>query len=144
MPPWVCSFVRRTLWFPCISGLTDHEWSQIWRMYSWWYSAGFINFKSRPADLPLFPELGLVWQFLRISLRCRIMGVIASQITSLTIFYSTVYSDADQRKHQSSVSLAFVRGIHRGPVNSPHKWPITRKMLPFDDVVMSRQTTDRT
>ena len=64
------------------------------------------------------------------------MGAIASQVTSLTIVYSTVYPDADQRKHQSSASLAFVRGIHRGPVNSPHKWPVTRKMLPFDDVIM--------
>ena len=64
------------------------------------------------------------------------MGAIASQITSLTIVYSTVYSDAYQRKHQSSASLAFVRGIHRGPVNSPHKWPVTRKMFPFDDVIM--------
>ena len=63
-----------------------------------------------------------------------IMGLIASQITSLTIVYSTVYSDVDQRKHQSSASLAFVRGIHRGPVNSPHKWPVTRKMFPFDDI----------
>ena len=65
-----------------------------------------------------------------------IMGAIASQITSLTIVYSTVYSDADQRKHQSSASLAFLLGIHRGPVNSPHKWPVTRKMFPFDDVIM--------
>ena len=56
-----------------------------------------------------------------------IMVAIASLITSLTIVYSTVYSDADQRKHQSSASLAFVWGIHRGPVNSPHKWPVTRK-----------------
>ena len=64
------------------------------------------------------------------------MGAIAYQITSLTIVYSTVYSDADQRKHQSSASLTFVRGIHRGPVNSPHKWPVTRKMFPFDDVIM--------
>ena len=64
-----------------------------------------------------------------------IMGARASQITSLTIVYSTVYSDADQRKHQSSASLAFVRGIHRGPVNSPHKWPVTREMSPFDDVI---------
>ena len=54
------------------------------------------------------------------------MSAIASQITSLTIVYSTVYSAADQRKHQSSASLAFVRGNHRGPVNSPHKWPVTR------------------
>ena len=65
-----------------------------------------------------------------------IMGEIASQITSLTIVYSIVYSVADQRKHQRSVTLAFVRGIHRGPVNSPQKWPVTRKMFPFDDVIM--------
>ena len=39
-------------------------------------------------------------------------------------------------KYQSSASLAFVRGIHRGPVNSPHKGPVTRKILPFDDVIM--------
>ena len=64
------------------------------------------------------------------------MGAIASQITSFTIIYPTVYSDADQRKHQSSASLVFVRGSHRGPVNSPHKWPVTRKMFPFDDVIM--------
>ena len=50
--------------------------------------------------------------------------------------YSTVYSGADERKHQSSASLAIVRWIHRGPVNSPHKWPVTRKMFPFDDVIM--------
>ena len=65
-----------------------------------------------------------------------IMGTMASQITSFTIVYSTVYSGIDQRKHQSSASLAFVRGIHRRPVNSPHKGPVTRKMFPFDDVIM--------
>ena len=65
-----------------------------------------------------------------------IMGTIAFQITSFTIVYSTVYSDADQRKYQSSASLAFVWGIHRRPVNSPHKWPVTRKTFPFDDVIM--------
>ena len=68
-----------------------------------------------------------------------ITGVMASQITSLTSVYSTVYSDADQRKHQSSASLAFVRGIHWGPVNSQHKWPVTRKMFPFDDVIMMKK-----
>ena len=66
-----------------------------------------------------------------------IMGTIASQIISLTIVYSTVYSDADERKHQSSASLAFVRGIHLGPGTSPHKWPVTRKISPFHDVIMS-------
>ena len=65
------------------------------------------------------------------------MSEVASQITSLTIVYSNVYSVADQRKHQSYASLAFVRGIHRKPVNSPHKGPVTRKMFPFDDVIMS-------
>ena len=65
-----------------------------------------------------------------------IMGAVMYQITSFTIVYSTIDSDADQRKHQSSASLAFVRGIHRGPVNSPHKWPVTRKMFAFDDVIM--------
>ena len=64
------------------------------------------------------------------------MSLMASQITSLTIVYPTVYSGADQREHQSSASLAFVWGIHLGPVNSPHKWPVTRKMFPFDDVIM--------
>ena len=64
------------------------------------------------------------------------MCAMASQITNLTIVYSTFYSGTDQRKHQSSASLAFVRGIHRWPVNSPHKGPVTRKMFPFDDVVM--------
>ena len=59
------------------------------------------------------------------------MNTMASQITSLTIVYSIVYSDADQRKHQSSASLAFVWGIQRGSMNSPHKWPVTRKMFPF-------------
>ena len=65
-----------------------------------------------------------------------IMSAIASQVTSLTIVYSAVYPGADQSKHQSSASLAFVWGIHRRSVNSPHKWPVTRKLLPFDDVIM--------
>ena len=115
------------------------------------------------------------------------MSVMASQITSLSIVYATVCSDTDQRKHQSSVSLAFVRGIHKMAdislqrrhdechgisnnqplncllncfsgadqrkhqisaslafvrgihqwlVNSPHKRPVTRKMFPFDDIMM--------
>ena len=65
-----------------------------------------------------------------------IMGAMASQSSNLTIVYSTVYSDADQTKHQSSASPAIVRGIHWGPVNSPHKWSVTRKMSQFDDVIM--------
>ena len=61
-----------------------------------------------------------------------IMSTIASQITSPTIVYWTVYSGTE-----CSTSLAFVRGIHRWPVNSPHTGPVTRKMFPFDDVIMN-------
>ena len=61
----------------------------------------------------------------------------ASQIIRVFIVCWTVCSGADQRKHQSSASLAFVRGIHRWPVNSPHKRPVTRKLLIFDDVIMN-------
>ena len=68
-----------------------------------------------------------------------ITGAMASQITSLTKVYSIVYSGAYQRKHKSSASLAFVRVIHRWPVNSPHKWSGTRKMFPFDDVIMTQK-----
>ena len=64
------------------------------------------------------------------------MGAMESQITSLTIVYSTVYSGADQRKHHSSTPLDFVRGIHRSPVNSPHKWQVAQKTFPLDDVII--------
>ena len=71
------------------------------------------------------------------SLQWRHMATMASQINSVTVVYAIVRTDADQRKYQSSASLAFVRGIHRWPVNSPHKVPVTRKKFPFDDVIMS-------
>ena len=67
-----------------------------------------------------------------------IMSTMASEITSFTMVYSTVYSGAGEREHQSSASLAFVRGLHWWPVNSPHKGPVTRKIFPFDDVIMWR------
>ena len=67
-----------------------------------------------------------------------IMSTIASQITRVSIICSIVCSGADQRKYQSSASLAFVRGIHRWPVNSPHKGLVTQKMFPFDDVIMNK------
>ena len=72
-----------------------------------------------------------------------IMGAIASQKTTLMIVYSTVYSGADQGKQQSSALLAFVRAIHRGPVNSPHKGPVTQNMFPFDDVIMRSQVMNK-
>ena len=63
------------------------------------------------------------------------MKVIKSPASRL--FTQPFIQDADQRKHQSSASLAFVWGIHRWPVNFPHKGPVTRKMFPFDDVITS-------
>ena len=90
-----------------------------------------LTLRGRGIKLEFFCNGRFIW-----SLQWRHNGNdIASQIPRLTIVYSAVYSDADRRKHQSSASLAFVRGIHRGPVNSPHKWPVTRKICPFDDVI---------
>ena len=68
-----------------------------------------------------------------------IMGAMTSQIT---IVYSTVCSVLDKTKYQSSALLASVRGIHRWPVNLPHKGPVTQKMFPFDDVIMRHYWCD--
>ena len=65
-----------------------------------------------------------------------IMSATATQITGVKIVYWTVCLGPDQRKHQSPTSLAFVRGIDRSPVNSPQKELVTRKMFPFDNVIM--------
>ena len=66
-----------------------------------------------------------------------IMSAMVSEITGVSIVCYTICSGADQRKHQSSVSLAFVRGIHQWPVDSPHKGPVTRKLFPFQDAILS-------
>ena len=65
-----------------------------------------------------------------------IISAMASQITGFSIAYSTVCPGTDERKHQSSASLAFVRGNHRWPLDSPHKAPVTRETFPFDDVII--------
>ena len=72
-----------------------------------------------------------------------IMRTVASQITSFSVVCSTVFTGTHQTKHLSSASLAFVRGIHRWPVNSPHKGPVTRKMFPFDDVIIIYVNSNR-
>ena len=81
-------------------------------------------------SLLLYKSLGMNWWHHYSDI---MIGAMASQITSLTIVYSTIYSGPDQRKYQSSMTLALVRGIHQWPVNSPRKGPVTRKMFPFDD-----------
>ena len=65
-----------------------------------------------------------------------IMSAMASQIFGVPIVCSTVCSGRTGRKHQSSASLVFVRGIHRWPVDSPHTGPVTGIMFPLDDVIM--------
>ena len=70
-----------------------------------------------------------------------IMRTMASQTTNVSIIYSTDCSGTNQRKHQSSASLAFVWGFHRWAVNSPHKGTVTRKMSPLDDVIMPTAIT---
>ena len=63
-----------------------------------------ISWRSRVMYLPVFYRLASHYSDV-------ILGAMASEITSLSIVYSTIYSGADQRKHQSSASLAFVRGF---------------------------------
>ena len=63
------------------------------------------------------------------------MSAMASNHQRLLVC-STVGPGADQKKHQSSASLAFVRGIQLWPANSPHKGPVTLKMFPFDYIII--------
>ena len=66
-----------------------------------------------------------------------IMSGMASQITGIWTVRLAVCSGAHRRKYQSSASLAFARGIHRWPVDSPHKGPVTWNTFSFDDVIMN-------
>ena len=105
------------------------------------YAEGFVVFWRKM--LPALSGLRSPWCIQQYSTREGahyidvMMSAMAPQITSVSIVCSSVCSGADQRKYQSSASLAFVRGIHWWPMNSPHKEPITRKMLPFDDAIMN-------
>ena len=98
-------------------------------------------FSQIPYPIHISIHRDLYWSHMSIWIHYNdvIMIVIASQITSVSIVWSTVCSGADQRKHQSSATLAFVRGIHRWPVDSPHKRPVTQKMFPFHDVIILGQ-----
>ena len=105
----------------------------------------FISLQRRPfrgQESPVLRvvnlRIGRVWNatdFARYS--DVIMSAMVSQITSASSVCLTVRSGGDQRKIQSTASLASVREIHRWPVDSPHKGPVTRKCFPFDDVIIS-------
>ena len=72
-----------------------------------------------------------------------IMSMMATQIAGISIVYWSVSSGADQRKHRSSVPLAFVREIHHWPGNSQHKRPVKWKIFTFDDIIMFSHVTWR-
>ena len=108
----------------------DHLWFDMFAFVKPFWSGMNLLFCNPNCNTPK-PAMSRTWGIHYID-----VIMTSSQITSLAIVYSTVYSDANQRKHQSSASLAFVRGIYRWPVNSPRKGPVTQKMFPFDDVIM--------
>ena len=121
----VCGMSNRR-WFPSQSPSNAEGISMSWHHHEQWHWYVILYY----SNLSVYVILQM-WHYSEV-----IMGTLASQITSLTIVYPTIYSGTDQWKHWSSASLAFVRGIHRWLVNSPHKWPVTWKMFPFDDVIM--------
>ena len=133
-PIWICpwEFTWRLVQLPVTSDNTT-RWRT--RYYTKWRRLGLFilliksALKTSNDKAPSFLNTSTIYN------NDVIMGAMVSQITSVSTVHSTVYSDADQRKYQSSASLAFVRGIHRWPVNSPHKGSVTRKMFPFDDVI---------
>ena len=111
-----------------------------------WYEKNCVVTWYGPPDIPRWVSGRQGWP--QVTEACcyhyvdAIMSAMASQITSLTIVYSTVHSSAE-RKHQSSASLAYVKGIHRWPMNSQHKGPVKRKMFPCDDVIMISDFRDQ-
>ena len=126
---WIIKFIFS---WPCMVFIT------IVNMYSLHYlhsverihiNGGLSTHKSRQYTMEI------PWEFIYYS--NVIMSAMASQITGVSMVYSTFCWGADQRKHQSSASLTFVRGIHRWPVDSPHKWSVTRKMFSLDDAIVN-------
>ena len=96
-----------------------------------WFHYVYVNValhKHHKVEVHIIIHVRFSWVLLYQHYGDAIMDAIAFQITSITNVYSTVCSDADQRKHQSSASMVFV--------NSPHKGPVTRKMFPFDDDII--------
>ena len=98
------------------------------------YKETFVVGNSTACYLKISFAITFQWHYNNV-----VMSEMVTQITSVSIAWSTISSGAHQRKHQSYASLAFVRGIHRWPANSPHKRPVTRKMFPLDDVIMDGQ-----
>ena len=118
--------------------ITQPQWVKEWSSGDWIFESGILDriSESQPCDwMRGVIQPSVLWirpaHYIDV-----IMSAMTSQITGVSIVYSTVWSGVDQRKHQSSTSLAFVMGIHQWPGNSPHQAPVTRKMIPFDDVII--------
>ena len=116
----------------------------MWQCFLLWYQlsslAGQTLRETKQGINKLYLALTDSWHWLGLHWEQNgdvIMAVLASQITTVSIIYSTVCLGEDQRKHQSSASLVFARGIHRWLVNSPHQGPVTRNMFPFHDVIVT-------
>ena len=92
--------------------LTRHDITRLFQVKAW-YQIG--NKPSPKSMLTMFYDA------------MALMSPMVSPTTSLTIVYSSVYLGADQRKYQSSASLAFTRAIYRWPMNSPDKGPVSGK-----------------
>ena len=117
---------------PCLLMLWQRQKPGHQQVWYWHNKPGYSAFSIRRVSSPSIGH-----HCNPFTLQWRHNGRYSVSNTSLAIVYSTVYSGTDQINHQSSASLAFVWGIHRRPVNSPHKWPVTRKIFPFDDVIMN-------
>ena len=93
-----------------------------------------LSFFKEPSAVKILSEI----KYGKSTLHCSdvTISAMASQITNIWAVCSVVCPGAHQREYQSSASLTFVRGIHRRPVDYPHKRPVTWKMSPFDDVIM--------
>ena len=110
----MCASIHSVLWINDTAFLRNYIPNKHW-LFLWlgdeWEKKLDVTWRSNPI---------MRWgQFCTTHYNDVIMGTIASQITSLTIVYSTVYSRRRSKEHQSSASLTFVRGIHRGPVKFP-------------------------
>ena len=136
-PPRVCSHIRRA-----DAGASSFSWGQRWNGARC-FEADAKNWALDPilAErilLPLRSATAYVWTHVMICVEANFPPA-SARVRSAhvwTYLYSTVCSGVDQRKHLSSALLAFVRGIHRWPVISPHKGPVARNLFPLDDVIM--------
>ena len=114
----LCGEFTSDWWIPCNKGPVTQK------MFP--FDDVIMTFRSLLDNPLLFPTIVF----------CITQHKLFQQFTNILIVCSTACSGADQRKHQSSASLAFVRGIHWWPVNSPHKGPVMQKMFSFNDVIL--------